>query len=101
MVSAVELKLLTIVAERVLEERLIRDLRSLGARGYTKTEVTGEGSRGVRASEWEGKNVKIEAIVSPEVADRMFERLAEAYFPHFAVIAYVIPVHVVRGDKYI
>ncbi len=97
----VTLKLVTIVAERVLQERLLRELKALGARGYTLTEVLGEGSRGVRASEWEGHNVKIETIVSPNVADRIIEHIATHYFQYYAVIVYAQPVEVVRGDKYI
>ncbi len=97
----VTLKLVTIVAERVLQERLLRELKELGARGYTLTEVSGEGSRGVRASEWEGHNVKIETIVSPQVADRIIEHIAEHYFQYYAVIVYAQPVEVVRGDKYV
>ncbi len=97
----VTLKLVTIVAERVLQERLLRELKELGARGYTLTEVSGEGSRGVRASEWEGHNVKIETIVSTEVADRIIEHIASHYFQHYAVIVYAQPVEVVRGDKYV
>ncbi|MDQ7041051.1 MAG: transcriptional regulator [Rhodothermus sp.] len=97
----VTLKLVTIVAERVLQERLLRELKALGARGYTLTEVSGEGSRGVRASEWEGHNVKIETIVSPNVADRIIEHIATHYFQYYAVIVYAQPVEVVRGDKYV
>lgn len=96
----VTLKLLTIVAEAVLEDRLIRDLKRLGAKGYTLTEVRGEGSRGVRSSEWEGKNIRLESVVSPLVAERILSHLAEAYFPHYAVIAYLENVEVVRGEKY-
>ena len=47
-----------------------------------------------------GKNVKIETLVSPETAARILERLAERYFAHFAVVAYLVSVEVVRGDKY-
>jgi nitrogen regulatory protein PII len=99
--ETVALKRVTIVAEHVLEKRLVRELKALGARGYTLVEVRGEGSRGVRASEWEGKNVKIETLVAPETAERILERLAERYFAHFAVVAYVDSVEVVRGDKYV
>jgi len=34
------------------------------------------------------------------VADRILARVAEAYFPRFAVVAWVEDVEVVRGDKY-
>jgi nitrogen regulatory protein P-II 2 len=99
--TAATLKLVTIVAEAVLESRIIRDVRDLGARGFTLTKVHGEGSRGVRASEWEGGNVKIETIVSPAVANRILRHVAESYFEHYAVVAYVTDVGVVRGEKYV
>lgn len=54
----------------------------------------------MRASEWGGKNVKIETIVTPETADLILPRVAREYFTHYAVIAYVSDVHVVRGEKY-
>lgn len=95
------LKLVTIVTERILEDRLLRTLEKLGAKGYTLAQVTGKGSRGVRASEWEGPDTRIESLVSPEVADAIVEHLAETYFEHYAVIVYVHDVEVVRGEKYI
>ncbi len=98
--QTVPLKRVTIIAEAVLEERLIREIKALGAKGYTLTAARGEGSRGVRASEWAGQNVKLETLVSAEVADRLLTHLAERYFAHYAVVAYVENVAVVRGEKY-
>ena len=98
--KTVSLRKVTIVAEAFLEERLLQEVREHGARGFTVGQVRGEGSRGVRASEWEGRSVRIEALVSNEVADRILTHLAEHYFPHYAVIAWVEQVEVVRGDKY-
>lgn len=95
------LRLVTIVAERIVKDRLLREIRHLGAKGYSLIEATGSGSRGVRASEWEGHNVKIETVVSPDVAERIVHHVAEHYFQHYAVIVYQQPVEVVRGDKYI
>jgi nitrogen regulatory protein PII len=97
----VRLRKVTIVAEALLEERLLLELRERGARGFTVGEARGEGSRGVRASDWEGRNVRIETLVSPEVADTILSHVADAYFPHFAVVAWVEEVEVVRGDKYV
>ncbi len=99
--KTVPLKEVTIVAEALLEERLLREIRELGAHGYTVGQVRGEGSRGVRASEWEGKNVRIETLVSAEVADRILAHIAEEYFEHYAVVAYLSDVQVVRGEKYL
>ena len=97
----VQLKRVTIIAEALLEDRLIRDISGLGAKGFTITEARGRGSRGVRASEWEGKNLKLESIVSNEVAVQILERLKARYFEHYAVIAYLENVEVVRGEKYV
>jgi nitrogen regulatory protein P-II 2 len=95
------LRKVSIVAEAVLEEHLLRELRELGARGWTIAGVRGEGSRGVRASEWEGKNIQIDVLVSHEVADRIIEHVANEYFKYYAVVAYLVDVEVVRGDKYV
>lgn len=95
------LKLVTIVTERILEDRLLRALEDLGARGYTLTQATGKGSRGVRASEWEGPDTRIESLVSPEVAEAVVAHVAENYFEHYAVILYVQDAEVVRGEKYV
>jgi len=97
----VPLKLVTIVAEPVLEERLLEALHRLGASGHTVSDVHGAGSRGMRASDPPGQGVRIEVVVSEAVADRILDHVAEHYFPHYAVIAFVAEVHVVRGEKYV
>lgn len=99
--ETVRLKLITVVAEAFLEERLLREFRELGAKGWTIAEVRGEGTRGVHASEWEGKNLRVEMLVGADVADRILAHVAAKYFEHYAVIAYVQDVEVVRGAKYL
>lgn len=99
--NTVTLRLVTIVAERILSDRLLKDVINLGARGYTVTDSHGKGSRGVRASEWEGPDVKIETLVSGEVADRLLEHVSKNYFEHYAIIIYARDVEVVRGEKYV
>lgn len=94
-------KLVTIIAESVLEDRLLRDIRRLGAKGYTRSDVHGEGSRGRRVGDVEGANVRLECLVSSEVADRIVTQLAEHYFENYAIVAFVRDVSVVRGDKYL
>lgn len=95
------LKLVTIVAESLLEKKLVEEVKRLGAKGYTIVAARGEGSRGMRSVDWEGQNIRLETIVSEEVALRILQRLQEEYFPHYAVIAYVENVWVVRGEKYV
>lgn len=96
-----KLKLVTIVTERILEDRLLRTLEKLGAKGYTITQATGKGSRGVRASEWEGPDTRIETIVSPKVADAIVGYIAENFFEHYAVVVHMHDTEVVRGEKYL
>lgn len=99
--QTVLLKLVTIIAETVLAEQLADELKCLGAKGFTATEARGEGSRHLRAGDIPGHNVKIETIVSQAVASSILEHVAQKYFSHYAVIAYVTDVSVVRGEKYV
>ena len=96
-----ELNLVTIITERIFRDDIVEEIKSLGATGYTLSDTTGAGSKGVRASDWEGKNVKIEVLVNQEVSDKIINAVAEKYFEDYSVIAYVHPVQVVRGDKYL
>lgn len=99
--TAADLILVTIVAEKVLEPKLARLIKSSGATGFTVTDARGEGSRHVGSHTFEEQNVRIEVVVSPEVADRILEQVAEQFFPHYGVIAYTTAVRVVRGEKYV
>ncbi len=94
------LKMVVLVAEPVLEARLVAELRELGATGSTIVDGRGEGSRHGHATDVPGANVRIEAIVRPEVADRIMEHVAREYFTNFSFIAYVLDVSVARGAKY-
>lgn len=94
------LTLLTIVAEAILEQRIVRDLRAIGVSGFTVSPAHGEGSRGSRAGDVEGGNVRIESIMSPDRAADALRRVESHYFQHYAVIAWVTEVGVLRGDKY-
>jgi nitrogen regulatory protein PII len=94
------LKKVTIVAERLLKDQLLELLKTHGATGYTLIACEGEGSRGVHASDWEGRNIQIETIVSPESADAILDSVCEKYTDHYAVIAYHSDVTVRRKEKF-
>lgn len=95
-----QLTLLTVVAEAVVEHRLVRDVSACGATGWTVADARGQGSRGVRADEFEGANIRLETLVPDEVAGRIIDLLARTYFPHYAVIAWTTPAAVARPEKY-
>ncbi|PAP78273.1 P-II family nitrogen regulator [Rubrivirga marina] len=98
--QTVSYRLVTIISERTLRDKLIDAVHRLGATGHTLADVKGEGSRrhglgmpGVSA-------VKIETVVTSEVADRIASYVAERYFEHHSVIVYLQDVEVLRGSKY-
>jgi len=95
------LKLITIVAETVLRDRLPRRLLEWGATGFTVCASHGRGSRGTRTGDVPGESVRIEVIVDGEAADRILAGIRDLYFENYAVIAWVTDVQVVRGDKYV
>lgn len=96
----IPLKKVTLVAERLLKEGLLKIIRQEGATGYTLTACEGEGSRGVNASDWEGRNIQIDTIVSAETADRILNRVGDQYMENYAVIAYLSEVSVLRRGKF-
>ncbi len=96
-----EIRLLTIVAEEILRDRLLEEIRRAGAKGFTLTQAEGEGSRHRRVGDVLGGNIKLEVLASVAVADRLLSVLASDYFPHYALIAYVTTVGVVRGERYV
>ncbi len=101
MALKIKLRKVTIIAERVLRDDLLDLLKKHGASGWTLTAVEGEGSRGIRASEWEGRNVQIDTLVSAEIADGIMEAIGSAYFADWSVIVYAADVDVIRSEKYL
>jgi nitrogen regulatory protein P-II 2 len=95
-----QMDLVTIIAEHVLREPLLADLRRLGARGYTLGEVEGEGTRGTHAADWQGKNLRIEVVATRAVSDRVLAHLAEVYFTNYSLIAYRTEISVMRAGKF-
>lgn len=96
----VPLKLVTIIADRLLTDELTAALLERGARGYTLTDAHGRGSRGLSPLDWEGANIRLESLCSAEAADRILEHIARTYFAHHGVIAFQQDVEVVRGEKF-
>jgi nitrogen regulatory protein P-II 2 len=95
------LKLLTILAEPEIAELLAADLRAAGARGLALTEGRAEWQRAIASREsFDGPVVRIETVVGPDVVERAMRRLAEKWFPHYAVLAWVSDAEVLRPDRY-
>lgn len=91
---------LTIVAEAVLEERLVSLIDECGARGWTISMAEGHGPSEHHVSGIEGGNVRIETLVSPEVASAIWAGLEDRFFEHYAVSAWAYDVRVARMARY-
>ena len=98
--DTVERQLITIVAEAVVERRLVDDVKKCGAKGYSLSHVTGEGVTGRHTLDLNGPSVRIESVVTDDVAERILEMLAANYFDRFAVIAWLTPARVARPDRF-
>lgn len=71
--------LVTIVSEKVLEDRLLKLLTTLGVSGYTIVSVQGAGSHGRRTADLDdfNTNIEIRTIVTPEMSDQLLEKLQD------------------------
>ena len=91
---------MVIVAESILEPGLLRDLAACGALGWTVTPSRGHGPRNRRVSELEGGNIRVETLVSVEVAQRIWDLLEDRYFTDYALAAWQYEVQVARPERY-
>lgn len=92
--------IVTVIAEAAVESRLIADVKRLGARGYSVGHVRREGTTGRGLQDLNGPSVRLETIVGEDVADAVLAHLAEHYFGRFAVVAWVTPARVLRGERF-
>lgn len=96
----------TIIAERLLQEGILKILDAGGAKGYTIVDGSGQGEsikrEGGRASVVRAFSiVRIEFILADDaVARRIAEQVSEAYFNQYPGIVYVSQVEVIRADKF-
>ena len=89
-----------IVAEAIVEPRLLDDLVACGVRGWTLTPAQGQGPRNRGVSEIEGGSIRLDVLASDAVVDRIWQMLDSDYFHDYAVSAWSYPVRVMRIDRY-
>lgn len=93
-------QLITIVAESVVEQKLIDDIKKCGAKGYSVSHARGEGVTGKNTLDLNGPSIRLESVVTEKVAESIFEMLAEKYFERYAVIAWITPAIVARPERF-
>jgi nitrogen regulatory protein PII len=100
MVDTAHVKLITIIASSELQERLEKDLRRLGASGYTVSQVDGRGQHGPRTrGMFDIGNVRIETIVAPAIAEAILTHLARQA-EVFEVVAFAQDVDAVPRNHF-
>jgi hypothetical protein len=93
--------LLTVICEAALEKKLLADLETLGAPGWTLSDARGRGGRGVRSAGWEAEgNIRVEIIFARDVAERIATHLQDRYYANFAMVCYLAQVEVLRAEKF-
>ncbi len=99
MVATVRRKLVTVIASSELQDRLEQDLLRYGAHGYSVSKVDGRGRHGPRTRGiFDIGNVRIESLVTPEVADVLLEHLSkEAHIRRLVV--FVQDVETLSGEQ--
>jgi hypothetical protein len=95
------LKLVTVVAEEVLKEQLVRKVLELGATGCSYHSTEGTGSRTARHDDVFGENFQLKVVCPQDVAERILTYISHHYFDDYAIVAWVADVQVVRGSHYL
>jgi len=98
--TTIERQVLTVIAEAAVETRLIADVKRLGAKGYSIGHVRGEGRTGSHLQDLNGPSVRLETIVTDEVAEAILAHLAAEYFGRYAVVAWVATANVMRPERF-
>jgi nitrogen regulatory protein P-II 2 len=98
--QSVMMKRVVIIGDNTVEHRLLAEIESKGATGYTCYAARGRGARGIRPRHAEPGNTKIEVIATPEIAREIIEHVAKNYFDNYAMIAFMDDVEVLQGQKF-
>jgi nitrogen regulatory protein P-II 2 len=98
--KTVRMRRITIIGDENVRYRILKEVQEMGATGYTECMVHGKGARGIRPRHAEPANAKIEVIATPEVAEQIFQHIADHYFENYAMIAFLDDVEVLRGEKF-
>ncbi len=96
---------LTIIAEYVLEEKLIALVGLLGAHGYTVHEVRGgsfdaDGERRREGTGETDRTIEMKVICERATAESVAQRVLEQFSENFSVRIVLADVEVLRPGKY-
>lgn len=93
-------KLITIIADEALQDRLVLELKSVNVKGYTISEAKGEGINHQHLTSWEGKNIRLESLVSVGKALKIFQIISEKYLEKYPMVIFMNDVEVIRKERF-
>ncbi len=94
------MKLITIIAEKFLKDQMIQKVLELGATGCSYHPTEGKGLREARHDDMFSENFQMKVVCPAEVATAIMTYVAENYFEHYAIVAWVTNVDVMRGKHF-
>jgi len=99
-----KVKKVVIVTESSILDEVIKTIDNLGGGGYTVSEVTGKGAKGIRrgASMLVDlfKNVKIDIIADEKTAKDIAMEVGAKFFKNYAGIVYMEDVEVFNPERF-
>lgn len=101
MSKLVSIRRVTVIADVLLDNRLLQELFKLGARGYTSMKCHGRGRHAVLEDPYTGDGlVRLEFLVQPTVAEKIIDYLHSEVFSQFAATVCSETVEVAASDKF-
>ena len=99
--KTLKMSLVTVIASSELQDRLVEDLRTAGAKGYTVSQAGGGGLHGSRKrSVWDTGNVRIETLLSADASTRLLATLERDYEGQ-SLIAFVHEVMAMPREHFV
>jgi len=93
-------RLVTIISEPVVSRELVALAKTLGASGFTSSDVRGEGSGDRASGEVPDEKIKIEIVVDSVLAEKLMKEVAKQYFKNYSVIIYSSEIQIMRPEKF-
>jgi nitrogen regulatory protein PII len=102
MVTLYPVKLINIITNDSMEERLVAMFKKYGVSGYTILRVGGEGSSGLQ-SEMTGfdSNILVKVILPPERMEPILESLERKLRKGYHLTVYIVDVQVITPGKFV
>ncbi len=94
------MKLITVVAERFIKDQLVPKVLELGATGCSYHPTEGKGLREARHDDAFSENFQMKVVCPTDVAETIMAYIAEHYFEHYAIVAWLTDVEVMRGKHF-